>query len=322
MYAKTRRRLFVATAFVFALNIANAAWPDHPIRFIVPAAAGGGPDIAARLYGVRLAAKLGQPVIIDNRPGAAGNIGMQMLMTAAPDGYTIAYGNNATLATNEFLFDKLPYDPTKLTPIVQLTRGASLLVVNNDSPAHSVKELVQLAKQKPGSMSFASGGTGTSGHVGAELFKFMEGIDAQHIPYKGAPQGITDLMAGQVQFMFDNVSSVGPHVAAGKLRALAVTTSERSPLFPNVPTMEEAGVKGFEMSAWGAIVAPPGTPPEIVQRINQIVNETAQDPAFAAQVQKIGTKAVGGSPADLKRLIASERVKWGEVVRRSGAKVD
>ncbi|KAF1050101.1 Bug family tripartite tricarboxylate transporter substrate binding protein [Xylophilus sp.] len=318
----TSRRLLLACLFAFTLPAAHAAWPDRPIRFIVPAAAGGAPDIAARLFGDRLAAKLGQPVVIDNRPGAAGNIGMQAVATATPDGYTIAYGNNATLATNEFLFSKLPYDPARLVPVAQLTRAASLLVVNNDSPAKTVQDLVQLARQRPGAMSFGSGGTGTSGHVGAELFKHMAGIDAQHIPYKGAPQAINDLMAGRVEFLFDNVSSVGPHVAGGKLRALAVTTRERSPLFPDVPTMNEAGVKGFEMSAWGAIVAPPGTPAGIVQRINRIVNEAVQDPAFAAQVQKMGTNAVGGSPADLQRLIASERIKWGEVVRRSGAKVD
>ncbi len=322
MPATAGRRLLLATALALGLTAAHAAWPDRPIRFIVPAAAGGGPDIAARLFGDRLAARLGQPVVIDNRPGAAGNIGMQAVMAAAPDGYTIGYGNNATLATNEFLFSKLPYDPARLVPVVQLTRGASLLVVNNESPAHNVQDLVRLARQKAGGMSFASGGTGTSGHVGAELFKHMAGFEAQHIPYKGAPQAINDLMAGQVQFLFDNVSSVGPQVTGGKLRALAVTTKERSPLFPNVPTMDEAGVKGFEMSAWGAIVAPPGTPAEIVVRINQIVNESVQDPAFAAQVQKMGTKAIGGSQADLQHLIASERVKWGEVVRRSGAKVD
>ncbi|MET1116468.1 MAG: tripartite tricarboxylate transporter substrate binding protein [Comamonas sp.] len=316
------RRLLVAVAATFAVTAAQAAYPERAIRFIVPAAAGGGPDVVSRLFAEKMAKRLGQPVVIDNKPGAAGNIGMQALQNAAPDGYTIAYGNNATLATNEFLFSKLPYDPQKLEPIVLTNRGSSLLVVNNDVPVKNVQELVQYTKEHANKVSFASGGTGTSGHVGAELFKVMTGAKGLHIPYKGGPQAVNDVIAGNVQFLFDNISSVGAMVNGGKLRALAVTTKERSPLFPNIPTMDEAGVKGFEMSAWGALVAPPGTPVEIIKRLNFEFNEVAKDPEIVAHVQKMGSRLVGSTPDELRSFIASERLKWGAVVRKSGAKVD
>ncbi len=316
------RRLFVAAALALSLPAAHAAWPERPVRIIVPSAAGGSPDILMRLFGNELAKRLGQPVVIDNRPGAAGNIGMQAVMTAAPDGYTIGYGNNATLATNEFLFSKLPYDPARLEPVVTISRTASLLVVNKDSPVQTVQDLVRHARQQPDRMSFGSGGTGTSGHLGAELFKTMTGIGGQHVPYKGAPQAINDLMGGSVQFLFDNIASVGPSVSGGKLRALGVTSKERSPLFPDVPTLDEAGVRGFEVTAWGALVAPPGTPAEAIARLNQEINAILKDEQVLAQLRQLAFTPIGGSPQDLRRLIDSERVKWGEVVRKSGAKVD
>lgn len=312
--------------FAFGLAIAGAAahaeWPERPIRIIVPSAAGGSPDIMSRLIGKALGDRIGQAVVIENRPGAGGNIGMQTVMNAAPDGYTIGYGNNATLATNEFLFDKLPYDPQKLVPVIKLASSASLVVVNESSPVKSVQELIAFAKKKPDGVVFGSGGTGTTSHLGAELFKTMTGIKGLHVPYKGAPQAINDLLGGRFDFMFDNIASVGPNVGGGRLRAIAVTSSTRSPLFPDVPTLDEAGVKGFQMEAWGAVVAPPGTPDAIVTRLNADLNAVLKDEQVRKQLAQLAFVPMGGTPADLRTLMASEREKWGKVVRESGAKVD
>lgn len=318
-------RSFVAAAAIAAVAFAasaHAAWPDRPIKIVVPSAAGGSPDILTRIFSNELGKRLGQGVVVENRPGAGGSIGMQAVMTANPDGYTLGYGNNATLATNEFLFSKLPYDPAKLVPVIALSSTGSLLVVNKDLPIQNVQELVQYVKQHPDKSSFASGGTGTTSHLGAEMFKTMTGIGSLHIPYKGAPQAINDLMGASVQFLFDNIASVGPAVNGGKLRAIAVTSKERSPQFPNVPTLNESGVPGFEMRAWGALVAPPGTPAEIVNRINQEVNAILKDEKIRAQFEQLAFSPLGGTPQDLRRLVESERLKWGEVVRKSGAKVD
>ena len=303
-------------------SAAQAAWPERPIRIVVPSAAGGSPDIVMRIFGNELGKRLGQSVVIDNRPGAGGNIGMQAVSNATPDGYTIGYGNNATLATNEHLFSRLPYDPERLIPIVALVSTASLLVVNNDLPIHSTEDLIRYAKAHPDKTSFASSGTGTSSHLGAEMFKSMTGIGSLHVPYKGAPQAINDLMGGSVQFLFDNIASVGPTVAGGKVRAIAVTSRERWPQFPQVPTLNESGVKGFEMTAWGGLVAPAGTPSEIVMRLNKEINLLLKDEAVLAQLAKLAFTPVGGSGQDFRRLIQSERLKWGEIVRKSGAKVD
>ncbi|MET1116472.1 MAG: tripartite tricarboxylate transporter substrate binding protein [Comamonas sp.] len=319
------RRTFIAVAATATLAFAasaHAAWPDRPIKIVVPSAAGGSPDILTRIFSNELGKRLGQGVVVENRPGAGGSIGMQAVMTANPDGYTLGYGNNATLATNEFLFSKLPYDPAKLVPIIALSSTGSLLVVNKDLPIQNVQELIRYVKHNPEKSSFASGGTGTTSHLGAEMFKTMTGIGSMHIPYKGAPQAINDLMGGSVQFLFDNIASVAPAVNGGKLRAIAVTSKERSAQFPNVPTLNESGVPGFEMRAWGALVAPPGTPAEIVNRINLEINAILKDEKILAQFEQLAFSPIGGTPQDLRRLVESERVKWGEVVRKSGAKVD
>jgi len=322
MTLRLARRTLAAVAILAFAATAHAAWPERPIKIVVPSAAGGSPDILTRIFSNELGKRLGQGVVVENRPGAGGSIGMQAVMTANPDGYTLAYGNNATLATNEFLFSKLPYDPAKLVPIIALSSTASLLVVNKDLPIQNVQELLQYVKQNPQKSSFGSGGTGTTSHLGAEMFKTMTGIGSMHIPYKGAPQAINDLMGGSVQFLFDNIASVAPTVNGGKLRAIAVTSKERVAQFPNVPTLNESGVPGFEMRAWGALVAPPGTPAEIVNRINLEVNAILKDEKIRAQFEQLAFSPIGGTPQDLRRLVESERVKWGEVVRKSGAKVD
>ncbi|SAI73194.1 putattive exported protein [Bordetella ansorpii] len=322
MRTSTVLRSLFAFGLAFSGAAAHAQWPDRPIRIIVPSAAGGSPDIMSRLIGKALGDRIGQAVVIENRPGAGGNIGMQTVMNAAPDGYTIGYGNNATLATNQFLFNTLPYDPKKLAPVIKLATTASLMVVNDSSPIKSVQDLIAYAKKKPDGVVFGSGGTGTTSHLGAELFKTMTGIKGMHVPYKGAPQAINDLLGNRFDFMFDNIASVGPSVQGGRLRAIAVTSSTRSPLFPDVPTLDESGVKGFQMEAWGAFVAPPGTPDAIVARLNTELNAVLKDEQVRKQLAQLAFVPTGGTPADLRTWMASERGKWGKVVRESGAKVD
>lgn len=278
--------------------------------------------MVSRLIGNELGKRLGQPVVIDNRPGAGGNIGMQALMSATPDGYTLGYGNNATLATNESLYTKLSYDPGKLVPVVALVSTSNLLVVNKNLPVATVQELVAYAKKNPGRLSMGSAGSGTTSHLGGELFKSMAGIQIQHVPYKGSPQAIQDLMGNSVQLMFDNIPSIGSSVSAEKVRALAVTSKRRSPLFPGIPTMDEAGIRGYEMIAWGGLVAMPGIPAEVVQRINTEVNEILSDERIKAQLARIAFDALGGTSQQFQTLIAAERNKWGDIVRKSGAKID
>ena len=316
------RRLLMAAACTSALA-AQAAFPDKPLKIVVPGVAGGSPDVLTRLIGNALSKKLGQPVVIDNKGGAGGNIGMQALVSAAPDGYTLAYGNNATLTTNEFLFSKLPYYPQTLVPVGAIATTSSFLLVNNTVPAKTVAELLAYGKKADRPLQYGSGGIGTTSHLGAELFKTKVGLEsAEHIPYKGSPQAMSDLIAGSLQFYFENIVTAAPQVQAGKVRALAVTSKERTPLFPDLPTMEEAGVPGFVMNAWGGLVAPPGTPRDVVMKLNTALNEVLKDDEVVQQMAKMAFKPLAGTPEAFKALADSERAQWGAVVKASGAKVD
>ena len=316
------RRLLMAAACTSALA-AQAAFPDKPLKIVVPGVAGGSPDVLTRLIGNALSKKLGQPVVIDNKGGAGGYIGMQDLVSAAPDGYTLAYGNNATLTTNEFLFSKLPYNPQTLVPVGAIATTSSFLLVNNTVPAKTVAELVAYGKKADKPLQYGSGGIGTTSHLGAELFKTKVGLEsAEHIPYKGSPQAMSDLIAGSLQFYFENIVTAAPQVQAGKVRALAVTSKERTPLFPDLPTMEEAGVPGFVMNAWGGLVAPPGTPRDVVMKLNTALNEVLKDDEVVQQMAKMAFKPLAGPPEAFKALADSERAQWGAVVKASGAKVD
>ncbi len=316
------RRLLIAAACTSALA-AQAAFPDKPLKIVVPGVAGGSPDVLTRLIGNALSKKLGQPVVIDNKGGAGGNIGMQALVSAAPDGYTLAYGNNATLTTNEFLFSKLPYNPQTLVPVGAIATTSSFLLVNNTVPAKTVVELVAYGKKADKPLQYGSGGIGTTSHLGAELFKTKVGLEsAEHIPYKGSPQAMSDLIAGSLQFYFENIVTAASQVQAGKVRALAVTSKERTPLFPDLPTMEEAGVQGFVMNAWGGLVAPPGTPRDVVMKLNTALNEVLKDDEVVQQMAKMAFKPLAGTPEAFKALADSERAQWGAVVKASGAKVD
>ncbi|WP_395024066.1 Bug family tripartite tricarboxylate transporter substrate binding protein [Comamonas odontotermitis] len=323
MAAGNWTRRWVMAAACAAAFAAQAAYPDKPIKIIVPGVAGGSPDVLTRLIGNELSKKLGQPVVIDNKGGAGGNIGIQALVSAAPDGYTLAYGNNATLTTNEFLFSRLPYNPQTLVMVGGIATTSSFLLVNNNVPARTVAELVAYGKKADKPLQYGSGGIGTTSHLGAELFKTKMGLQsAEHIPYKGSPQAMGDLMAGSLQFYFENIVTAAPQVQAGKVRALAVTSTERSPQFPDLPTMQEAGVPGFVMNAWGGLVAPPGTPRDVVMALNTALNDVLKTPEIVAQLDRMAFKPLGGPPEAFKTLADSERAQWGAVVKASGAKVD
>lgn len=300
-----------------------AAWPERPIRLVVPSQAGGSPDILCRLLTQELARTLGQPFVIDNRPGASGNIGMQEIARAAPDGYTLGYGNVGTLAINRSLFKSLPYDPDRqFTPVALLGYTQNALVVRNDLPARNVRELIALAKARPGKLVMGSAGNGTTGHLGGELFKSMTGTFLVHVPYRGSPQAIQDLVGGQIDLMFDNVASIGPHVRNGRVRALGVSGRTRSTLFPEVPTIAEAGVPGYETTAWGGLVAPAGTPRDIVLRLNTEINQALGLPALHEKFAALDFATTLGPPERLAERATRETRLWADIIRRSGAQVD
>ena len=304
---------------------AHAGYPERPIRLIISSAAGGSPDIVMRIIAVELVRQMGQQIVIDNRPGAAQTIGTDMVVHAAPDGYTIGYANVVTLAINKSLLPKQqqPYDPDKdLVIVSQVLSTYNLLGVTNSLPVKSVKELIDYAKKSPGKLSNASAGNGTTGHLGGELFKIMTGIQIVHVPYKGSPQGIADLIAGQVEVMFDNLTSISPHVKSGKIRGLGVSSLKRSPIFPDIPTIAEAGVPGYETNAWGGVVVPVGTPRAIVTKLNTEINTALRSPTLKERYAAIEAEPVGGTPEDFAAFVAKESAKWADVVKRSGAKLD
>jgi tripartite-type tricarboxylate transporter receptor subunit TctC len=322
------RRRFISTTCALGSAIALPAfaadWPAaQPIKLIVPSAAGGTPDQTSRKVAHYLQDKLRQAVTVENRPGAAGTIAMQAVARAQPDGYTLGFGNIVTMAINRSLIRKMPYDPDKdLVPVVVLTQVPNVLVVRQSFPATSVRDLIIAAKSKPGQFNMGSGGNGTTSHLSGEILKDKAGISLNHIPYKGAPQAQTDLVGGQIDFMFDNLPSMLSAIQAGKVRPLAVTSKRRSPLLPDVPTMEEAGVAGFEVVAWGGIVAPAGTPRPVILRLNRELNNWLQAPATKAELAQAGQVALGGTPEFFKAHIDSEVKKWGDVIRNAGVTLD
>jgi tripartite-type tricarboxylate transporter receptor subunit TctC len=320
------RSSWIAALVFAALMMDGAAaqtYPNHAIRLIVPFPAGGTTDIIARDVAKQLTSTLGQSVIVDNRAGAGGNIGSDVVAKAAPDGYTLLMGTVGTHAINPSLYAKMPYDHVKdFTPVILVAGVPNVLEVTPSLPVNSVADLIKLAKAKPGTINFASSGNGTSIHLSGELFKTLTGVDMTHVPYKGSAPAIQDLLSGQVQVMFDNLPSSLAQIKAGKLRPLAVTSSKRSPALPDVPTVAEAGVPGFEASSWFGILAPAGTPPAIVAKINADVNAWLQSPEGKAELAAQGAEAAGGSPDAFVAHIRAETEKWAKVVKASGAKVD
>jgi tripartite-type tricarboxylate transporter receptor subunit TctC len=321
------RRQCLQSAALAAAGVVLPQWaqasgyPDRPIRLVLPSAAGGSPDAIVRILTNELAKSIGQPFVVDNKPGASGGIGMADLFRAAPDGYTLGYGNVGTLAINRALYAKLPYDPDALVPVALLGFVQNALVVRKDLPAQSVKELIALARVKPGALSMASAGSGTTGHLSGELFKSMAGVSMTHIPYRGSPQAIQDLMGGVIDVMFDNLSSITPHIQSGRVRVLAVTGAARSPLLPQTPTVAESGVPGYETVAWGGIVAPPGTPKPLAAQLNKAINEQLRLPAVQEKYAAIGFEVSPGPAERLMERARKESPMWAEMVKRSGAQV-
>ncbi len=322
------QRWFVAVALTL---VAIGAWaqapaptyPTKPIRLVVPFPPGGATDILARAVGQRLTEVWGQSVVIDNRPGAGGNIGTELVAKSAPDGYTLEMGTVGTHAINASLYSKLPYDHVKdFVPVILVAGVPNVLVVNPSLPVSSVAELIAYAKANPGKLNFASSGNGTSIHLSGELFKTMAGVQITHVPYKGSAPALQDLLGGQVQLMFDNLPPSLPNIKAGKLKALAVTSATRAPALPDVPTMAEAGLPGFEASSWFGILAPAGTPPAIVAKLNAEIAKWLASPEAQEKLLALGANPAGGTPEDYAKHIAAETSKWAKVVKESGAKVD
>ena len=319
--ASLRALALAACLVVPGLALAQA-YPSKPIRLVVPSAAGGSPDVISRLMANELGAALGQPVVVDNKPGAGGLIGMQEIARAAPDGYTLGYGNVVTLAINRSLYRSLPYDPGVLTGIALLGTVQNALVVRNSMPVKTVRDLIAYAKARPGQLSMGSAGNGTTGHLGGELFKLLTGTYMLHVPYRGSPMAIQDLIGGQIDLMFDNLSSIGPHITAGRVHALGVSGESRSALFPQLPTIQEAGVKGYETTAWGGIVGPRGLDDEVVKRLNQEINRILINPSVREKYSQIAFEPMASKPSLIMTMATLESRRWGEVVKRSGARLD
>ena len=313
-----------ALAAVALSGRAGAAdFPNRPITLVVAFTPGGPSDVLARIVGKRMEESLGEPVIIENRPGAGGNIAAETVARATPDGYTLLMGNNSILATNESLYNKLNYNPRKdFAPVALIGTQANILVVNTDVPAHSLKELIALAKAQPGKLNFASSGYGAAAHLAGELFKAEAKIDIVHVPYKGAVPALQDLIGGHDQLMFATAASVLGHIKGGKVRAIAVTTLKRTQAMPDLPTMDEAGLPGFEASTWHGLVAPAGTPPEAIAKLHDAAAKALKDPGVQASLDRLGVDIVGSTPDEFKTYIAAEIPKWAAIVKASGATLE
>ena len=308
---------------MLSLAAAATAYPDKPIRFIIPSAPGGSPDVLMRILMQQLSTQLNVPIVVENKPGASFVLGTMDIVKAPPDGYTLGYGNIVSLAINRSLLASLPYDPERdLTLISNVTHVFNMLAVNNDLPVHTVRELIEYAKRNPGKLTNGSSGNGTTGHLGGELFKSMTGVEIVHAPYKGSAQAINDLIGGQIQMMFDNVPSIGPHVKAGRVRGLGVSAPKRAASFPDIPTIAEAGVPGYETNSWGGVIGPARLSRDVVMRLNAEIKAALAAPAVAERYRSLDSEIDGSTPEEFLALVRRETPRWGEVVRRSGAKID
>jgi tripartite-type tricarboxylate transporter receptor subunit TctC len=319
------RRLQLAVLLLVCAFATGAAaeYPERPIHLIVPQAAGSATDTVARILGAALAEQIGQQIIVDDRPGGALTVGLDLTAKAAPDGYTLGMGPIGALAITRHLVANLPYVIERdFQPIVVVAKGHLLLAVSPTTPFQTVTELVAYAKQNPGKLSNASSSNGSPGHVGGELFKFMTGTDIVHVPYKGGAPAINDLIAGRVQLMFESLNSIAPFARSGAVRALAVSGDRRSPAFPDLPTIAEAGVPGYSAPTWSGVIAPAGVPRPIVDKLNAALNKAILSAAFKEHFASIGDEPAGGTPEEFAALIASDSAKWAEVIKRAGIKFE
>ena len=302
---------------------AAAQYPDKPIRLVVPQAAGSATDSVARILAAELGKELGQQVIVDNRAGGALTIGLDLTAKAEPDGYTICMGPIGALAINRHMVEKLPYDIERdLQPVALVTRGHLLLAVSPTLPFQSVQELIDYAKANPGKLLNASSSNGSPGHVGGELFKYMSGTDIVHVPYRGGAAAINDLIAGRVHLMFESLNSIAPHAKSGTVRGLAVSGARRSPAFPELPTVAEAGVPGYEAPTWNGVIAPSAVRRPIIDKLNAAINKAIASQTFKDRFAMIGDEPAGGTSEEFGELIRKDSAKWGGVVRRAGARLD
>lgn len=320
---RTAWKLLACFALAFASLPSAAQWPAKPLHFIVPYPAGGPVDVVARLLGQRVGERLKQPVIVENKPGAGGNIGADFVTKSAPDGYTLLMGAVATHAINPSLYPAMPYDAGHdFAPVTQVASTPNVLVVNPTLPVTTVKELVTHARANPGRLNFGSGSTGSAGHLAGELLKTMAGIDMAHVPYKGAAAAMQDLVAGRLDLMFDNLASAQAQVKAGTVRALAVTTGKRSALAPEIPTMGESGLPGFDINTWFGVFTPAGTPAPIVQRLHDEFAAALASDEVRARMRALGAEPVSSTPAEFATFIDAEAKKYARIVKASGARAD
>ncbi|WP_052195012.1 Bug family tripartite tricarboxylate transporter substrate binding protein [Aureimonas altamirensis] len=302
---------------------AQTEFPTQPVTMVVPFAAGGSTDLVARIVAQRMSQELGQQVLVDNRGGAGGMLGATAVAQAQPDGYTILMGTIATHALSASLYANPPFDPVAdFAPVAWLVTVPNVLTVNPQFPAQNVEELIALLKEKPGEYAYASSGNGTPLHLSGELFKSMAGVDIIHVPYQGSGPALVDVIGGAVPISFDNLPSSTEPIRSGQLRALAVTTKERAPNFPDIPTMEEAGVPGYETNSWNALFAPAGTPPEVIARLNEAANTAIQDPEVQKRLAEVGAQIVGSTPEELGEHVKAEVDRWRPVVEASGARIE
>lgn len=293
-------------------------FPSRPIKMIIPSAAGGTPDTLLRILAQEAAKTLGQSIVVENKPGGSGIVGISDVARAAPDGYTIGYANNVTLSINKSTFKELPYDPDAFTPVAFLFKVPNILAIRADSPIKDYNDLIQTLKSKKADVTYSSPGAGTSGHLTGELLALSADVELTHVPYRGSPQAVTDVLGGQVDMIIDNSPTMLPHIRAGKLRPLVVASLDRLKELPQIPTISESGLPNFESVAWGGLVAPAGTPPEVVKRLHSAFVDALEKPEVRARFDDLAVIRVGGQPADLMDYAKVETEKWGKVVKQAG----
>jgi tripartite-type tricarboxylate transporter receptor subunit TctC len=310
-------------AVAFAGSARAQQWPTRVVKFVVPFSAGGTTDILGRLMAQKLSEEYGQQFIVENKGGAGGNIGADFVAKSAPDGYTFVVGTPGPHVINQFIYKKQPFDGARdLAPVIVIARVPNVIAVNPAVEANTLKELIDLTKAQPGKLSYATAGSGGTGHVAMELLKSMTGMDILHVPYRGSAPALTDVIGGRVEISSDNLPAVQPFLDAGRLRPLAVTTTKRWSGMPDVSTVAEAGVPGYEASAWFTIAAPANTPREIIEKVNKSVNKYMSEPETIARMRKLGSEPVGGSPEDMAKLVAEETIKWKKVIDFAGLKAE
>jgi tripartite-type tricarboxylate transporter receptor subunit TctC len=322
MRAGSKRAGAIAGLMLACAAAAQAQYPDRPLRYIVPQAPGSASDTSARIIAAELTRILGQQVVVDNRPGGGLTIGINMVVRAAPDGYTLGYGNIGGLAINRSMM-KVPYDAVKdIQPVAQTNSNGMLLAVAPSLAVKSVRELIDYARAHPGKLSNASSGNGTPGHFGGELFKEMANVNMVHVPYKGGAAAMTELMTGRVQVMFESMSSIIPHHRSGKVRGLALTSPKRSPHYPDIPTLDEAGVPGYDMTVWSGLITPLGIPKPVLVRLNDAINKALAAPGLKEKYAANGVETVGGTPEQFAAFIRREVEKYERIGKKIGAKVE